>query len=120
MKAKFFQRCGLALFLALIPLFSGCDQERANSAPVPDLATSQPPVDAAVTAVPGDTNQTAPTAAQQETEQELENAPGKIISTPDAGSTNASNNPRLGDFVKLVEAGLGENVLMAYVTNSPT
>jgi hypothetical protein len=118
MKAKLFQMCGLALFLALVPLFGGCDQERANSATVPDVATSQPPVDATV--VPGDTNQTAPTAAQQETEQELENAPGKIISTPDSGSTNASNNPHLTEFVKLVEAGLGENVLMAYVTNSPT
>lgn len=110
----------MALFLALIPLFGGCDQERANSAPVPDVAASQPAPDAATTAVPADTNQTAPTTAQQETEQQLENAPGKIISTPDAGSTNASSNPRLGDFVKLVEAGLGDNVLMAYVTNSPS
>lgn len=109
----------MALLLALIPLFGGCDQERANSATVNDIVTDQPPV-SVTAAAPADTNQITPTAAQQETEQQLENAPGKIISTPDVGSTNASNNPRLTDFVKLVDAGLGENVLMAYVTNSST
>src|ERR1700742_992239 len=107
MKAKLFQRCGLALFLALIPLFGGCDQETANSAIVPNVVTSQPPVNLTPNPAPApsDTNQAAvaPTGAQQETEQALENAPGKIISTPDIGSTNVSNNPRLTELVKLVE-----------------
>ena len=112
MKAKIFQRCGLALLLALIPLFGGCDQEQANSATVTNVATTQPSTDVIAT----DTNQTDSAV----TNQDLTDAPGKIISTPDVGSTNASNNPRLNDFVKLVQAGLGDSVLMAYVTNSPT
>jgi uncharacterized membrane protein YgcG len=116
MKAKLFQRCGLAVLLAIIPLFGGCDQERANSAPVTNVLTSQPPAEAAGF----DTNQPVPTPAEQATQDELANAPGKIISTPETASTNVSNNPRLGDFVKLVQAGLGDSVLMAYVTNSPT
>jgi hypothetical protein len=113
MKTWIFQRFALALVLASIPLFGGCDQERANSAPVndnvSDVTTSQPPAEAAM-----DTNQLAAGG----TNQDLADAPGQIISTPETASTNTSNNPQLADFVKLVQAGVGESVLMAYVTNS--
>jgi hypothetical protein len=112
MKAQMFRSCGLVLMLALIPLFSGCDQQQANSAPVTNVLTSQPPD----VATAGDTNPPDPAVA----EEQLADAPGNVISTPDMGSTNASNNPQLTDFVKLVQAGMGDSVLMAYVTNSPT
>lgn len=116
MKARIFRRFSLALMLAAAPFIGGCDQEQANSAPVPgtvaDVVTSQPP--ATVSAV--DTNEPPPS----DTDDELANAPGKIISTPDTASTNATTNPQLTDFVKLVQAGVGESVLTAYVTNSST
>jgi hypothetical protein len=106
--------------LALIPFFAGCDEERANSATVTNLSASPPPISSPALG----TNQSAPAptnqASAEATDEELANAPGKIISTPEGTSTNVSNNPRLNDFVKLVQAGLGESVLMAYVTNSPT
>jgi hypothetical protein len=110
MKARIFQRCGLALILALIPLFGGCDQERANSATVTNVAASDPPAEA----VAGGTNQADSTT----TNQDLADAPGHVISTPDMSSTNTSSNPRLDDLVKLVQAGMGDSVLLAYVTNS--
>src|SRR6185437_259090 len=51
---------------------------------------------------------------------DLSTAPGTIISTPETSSANTNvNNPQITDFVKLVQAGVGESVLMAYVTNSP-
>ena len=118
MKAQMFRSYGLALILALIPLFSGCDEQQANSAPVTNVLTNQPPADA----IAADTNQDSDTNAPDPglTEEQLADAPGKVISTPDVGSTNASNNPRLTDLVKLIQAGMGDSVLMAYVTNSPT
>src|SRR5205085_1968852 len=112
MKASIFQSCSLALVLALLPMFAGCDEERANSAPVNDPATAT--ID----------NQTPPDASADDSatnaDANLENAGGKLISTPAATATNISNNPQLTDFVKLVQAGVGESVLLAYVTNSPS
>src|SRR4051812_3606447 len=114
MKARIFQKCSLVLMLALAPFIWGCS-EQANSAPVNATATdaqvtdSQPPAD--VEAVPADDSST-------NADDPLANADGKLISTPDVASTNVSNNPQLTDFVKLVQAGVGESVLMAYVTNS--
>jgi hypothetical protein len=123
MKATMFQKCSLALVLAVASFFSGCDQQ-ANSAPindsVPSVTNSQ---SSANTQSPdltaADTDQAQGNEPQDTNEVALENADGKLISTPDISSTNVSNNPQLADFVKLVQAGVGESVLMAYVTNSP-
>ena len=113
MKARIFQKCSLALMLALAPVFWGCS-ERANSATVNDtpgnVTDSQTPTDTTM----------APDDSATNSDAVLENADGKLISTPDTASTNVSNNPQLNDFVKLVQAGVGESVLMAYVTNSPS
>jgi hypothetical protein len=112
MKARIFQNCSLALILAVAPVLWGCSQQ-ANSATVDDTVAqapdSQPPTDAApaMTADDSATNADA-----------LENADGKLISTPATASTNVSNNPQIAGVVKLVQAGVGESVLMAYVTNS--
>ncbi len=122
MKARIFQTGGLALILALAPLLAGCN-EQANSAQVTNVTATQPPADA--TAAPTDPNQpadldaTADTADTDTNAEDLANAPGTIISTPETAATNTSNNPQITDFVKLVQAGVGEPVLMAYVTNSP-
>ena len=123
MKARIFQMGGLALILALAPCVGGCG-EQANSATVTNVATTQPPAEATA---PPDANQPADemdaTADDTDTDtntQDLANAPGTIISTPEtAATTNTVNNPQITDFVKLVQAGVGEPVLMAYVTNSP-
>jgi uncharacterized protein DUF6600 len=114
MKATIFQKSGLLLLLAFAPFFGGCN-EQANSATVndtvPSVSNSQPPSNVAMT----DTNEVLST-----NDDALANADGKLISTPEVASTNVSNNPQLADFVKLVQAGVGESVLMAYVTNSQT
>lgn len=109
-----FHSCGLLLLL-ILPLIAGCDQQQAKSAPVSDAvagaSTNQPPPDAALSnagqSVAGSAN------------QDLSDAPGTVISTP-AAAPNTSNNPQLGEVVKLAQAGVGETILMAYVTNSPS
>jgi len=44
----------------------------------------------------------------------MENAPGKVISTPETATPAAvsNSNPQLSEIVKLVQAGVGEPVLM--------
>src|SRR5579864_2589056 len=114
MKRWTLQSCGLLLLL-IVPLIAGCDQQQAKSAPVSDAvadpSTNQPAPDAALSnadqSVVGGTN------------QDLSDAPGTVMSTPSA-TPSTSNNPQLGEVVKLAQAGVGEPILMAYVTNSPS
>lgn len=114
MKRRIPAVCGLGLALALAaltPLLGGCDQTARSATIADDLATNQTPApeaDAAANA----TNQMSATG------QELANAPGAVISTPSAASAVPSNNPQFNDMVKLAQAGVGETILMAYVTNS--
>jgi hypothetical protein len=128
MKASIFQKCGLALALALAPFVGGCDPGQATASPV-DQATAAMPSDQTLPdqatqddASTQDTNavSSADIAAGTNADAALENANGKLISSPDTAGTNVSNNPQLTDFVKLVQAGVGETVLLAYVTNSPS
>ncbi|MEY2466059.1 MAG: hypothetical protein QOD03_580 [Verrucomicrobiota bacterium] len=54
-------------------------------------------------------------------EQNLENAPGKIISTPASAlgtATNVNVSPAVAEIVKLVQAGVDESVLLSFATNS--
>lgn len=118
MKARVFQRCALALMLAVAPFFGGCDQEQANSAPVPDTVTNSAPPPQADFAADTNSSSAAPSTNDLATNLDLSDAPGQIISTASTGTTNTSNNPQLNEIVKLVQAGVAENVLLAYVTNS--
>src|SRR5215472_6180003 len=116
MNTQTLQRFGLALALALGPLAGGCDQQRAQSAPVGDTAsatvTNQLQGDSAPAA-----DNPAP-ASPAAGDQQLADAPGKIISSPGAAA-NTNTNPQLNQVVKLAQAGVGEAIMMAYVTNSP-
>jgi hypothetical protein len=118
MKSLTHSTCGLALALTLaglIPFVGGCDQS-AKSAPVADLNTNDMVTS---TATPSDTNSPDATEQPDTADQQLENAPGTIISTPTT-ATAPSNNPQIGEVVKLSQAGVGDSILMAYVTNSPS
>lgn len=116
------QRFSIALvaamgLAALLPFVGGCGQS-AKSAPVTaDVNTNQA---VAPTTTPADgtpsPDETVPTDTA---DQQLENAPGTVISTP-TGTTPSSYNPQIGEVVKLAQAGVGDSILMAYVTNSPT
>src|SRR4051812_11714894 len=112
------QTCSLALALAVLPLLAGCDQEQANSAPIAGTEVAQAPADtnAPLDATVSDANPPPPEVM----EDKLSNAPATVISTPSTASVSGSNNQQLNEVVKLVQAGVGEAVLMAYVTNSPT
>jgi hypothetical protein len=117
MKFRTHSVSGLALALALaalVPFLGGCD-ESAKSAPVTDLNTNET---AAPAAIASDTNSPAADAPEQPdtADQQLENAPGTIISSPTASAP--SSNPQIGEVVKLVQAGVGDSIVMAYVTNS--
>ncbi len=123
-----FQKCGFALALAITPFFGGCDAGQSASAAsvnqaaadVSNAQTSPDPATADADASTQDTNSisAADLSAGTNADAALDNANGKLISSPDTAGTNVSNNPQLTDFVKLVQAGVGESVLQAYVTNS--
>ena len=114
MKRWALQSCGLLLLL-IVPLIAGCDQQEAKSAPVndgvADASTNQPPPDATIS----NTSQSVASGGNQN----LSDAPGTVISTQ-VPAPNTSNNPQLGEVAKLAQAGVGESILMAYVTNSPS
>ncbi|HWC58084.1 MAG TPA: DUF6600 domain-containing protein [Verrucomicrobiae bacterium] len=122
MKASFIQKCSFALALAVAPFLAGCDQDSAGAATANDptniQAAQAQPASADSTAT--DTNVITDDSVATNADANLENAEGKLISTPETASTNVSNNPQLTDFTKLVQAGVGESVLLAYVTNSPS
>ena len=122
MKASFFQKCSLALALAVAPFLAGCDQDRAGAATANDTDTPIQLAQAQPDATPPSAEATPATDDSTSTNADdaLANAEGKLMSTPETAGTNVSTNPQLTDFVKLVQAGVGETVLLAYVTNSPT
>ena len=111
MKNATFWSFGLALALAAVPLGGGCDQEPANSAPADAANTNQE------SAAIADTS--TDTAAAAAAEQQLENAPGQIVSsaTPPAPAVNL-NGPA-AEVVKLAQAGVEEVVMLSFVTNAP-
>ena len=104
MKARILTLSGLSLAVAVVLGLVGFNAPAQNSPPPTNAATAQAAeADVAVSTNVDDT---------------LANANGSVISTPDVSGTNVSTNPRLGDFVKLVQAGVGDTVILAYVNNS--
>ena len=100
----------LGLALAALPLVGGCVQESANPAPAIVSATNQN--SAADTAAVAD----APTP--EDAEQNLENAPGKIVSVAQPPMQAANLAPSAAEVARLAQSGLEENVMLAFVTNS--
>lgn len=126
MKTWTIAKWSLGIGLAVLPLIGGCVQESANSAPVPvttnaessaalasesQIATNVAPL--------ADTNQIANVPPPEIAVQELETAPGKVVSTPTPATQAANLSPSAGEVVKLAQAGLDDNVMLAFVTNSP-
>src|ERR1051325_2567757 len=60
------------------------------------------------------TNAPSPEAA----EQALENAPGKIVSTPTTLPPSVAVSAAAAEIIKLVQAGVDETVMLPYVSNS--
>ena len=110
MKGKVFWRWSLGLVLAALPLVNGCGQVSATSAPGISSATNQPA--ALETAVA--TNGPAPETALPD----VENAPGKVVSTATASPQNVNLTRPAAEVVKLTQAGVDEGVMLAFVTNS--
>src|SRR6185437_1590204 len=110
MKASFFQKCSLSLALAVAPFLAGCDQDRAGAATANDTDTPIQLAQAQPDATPPSAEATPATDDSTSTNADdaLANAEGKLMSTPETAGTNVSTNPHLTDFVKLVQAGVGE------------
>jgi hypothetical protein len=60
------------------------------------------------------TNAPSPEAA----EQDIENAPGQIVSTPASAPPDVNVSAATEGVVKLAQAGVDESVMLAFVTNS--
>jgi hypothetical protein len=116
----------LGVSLMSLPLCVGCDPPSANAQ---DAPKNTEPVPAAVAAAdapkatdakPADTKPAEPSATPV--------VPLEAPATPAAADTNLVQlpvppdplklTPALADVIKLVQAGVGEEVLMSYITNS--
>jgi hypothetical protein len=110
MKPKTFWIWSLGLALAALPLAGGCDQESANSAPATTANTNQP--SSADTA-----GITVPPSPEAE-EQQLEDAPGQVVSRAAPTAQNANLTGSAAEVAKLAQAGVDEKVMLSFVTNS--
>ncbi len=110
MKHSTYWRLSPGLLLALIPLLAGSEPD-PNVSPLPNLVeTNQEP------AVLSDTLTNAPSS--EAAEQQLESAPGQIVSTPPSAPENVALSGPAQQLVRLAQAGVNENVMLAFVTNS--
>ncbi len=105
MKTSTMSKWPLGFALVVIALVAGCVRESVGSAPAVVTNDNQGP---AVIAVP------APEAAQQE----LANAPARVVSTPQPAAQGVSLDPSSAELVRLAQSGVDENVMLAYVNNS--
>ena len=112
----------------------GCDQQKAN-AEVPNYVRVNPPLVAApvpnapaapeiraaeVATTPVPTNAPAPVPIVKDASAApaIPAAPAAAVISAPTVPANLNISPALGEVVKLIKAGVGEDVLMAYVTNS--
>lgn len=101
-------------------LCAGCDQQSAKAQEVPAKADTTPPVVAAADTKPADARPAEP-AATPPAPLEAPTAPGKTdtnLAQAPGSPDQLKLTPALADVIKLVQAGVGEEVLMTYITNS--
>src|ERR1051325_4396224 len=111
MKTRIIQRWTAGITLAALPFFGGCMQS-ADSAPLTMVAESN--------AAPIIAEDVVSNAPNPETAVEsLETAPAKVVSQPAPATQTANLNSTAAEVAKLAQAGVDDNVMMAYVTNSP-
>jgi hypothetical protein len=111
MKNMLFSKLSLGLFTVLIPLLAGSEPDPAASPSADSAITNQEPA----TMSDGLTN--APSA--EAAEQRLEDAPGQVVSTAGTAPENVALSGPAAEVVRLAQAGVGENVMLSFVTNSP-
>ena len=99
------------LLVTALTLIGGCAQGSANSAQAIPAITNQDNLVSALTA----TSDAQPAAA----EQDLENAPGKIVSVAQPPAQSAGLGAPAAEIAKLAQAGVDDSVMLAFITNSP-
>ena len=107
MKTWMISKWSLCLALATLPLAGGCAREPVVSAPATTTAATPDP-GLAVAPVP------------EVAEQELANAPARVVSTPQPAAQGVSLDPSSGELVRLAQSGVDEKVMLAYVNSSAT
>ena len=98
------------LLVAVIPLMSCLGEETATSASPDIINTNQ---DSAVSL---DTFTNAPSA--EIAEQQLENASGQVVSNTPPPVENVALSRPAAEIVRMAQAGVEENVMLSFVTNS--
>ncbi len=95
----------LALALAVLPLAGGCVREQVVATPP-------------VAANRNDSALPSAAPAPEVAEQELANAPAKLVSTPRQAAPDVALDPSAAELVRLAQSGVDEKVMLAYVNNS--
>jgi hypothetical protein len=132
MKTQLFRVWALGVGITTIILGAGCQQQEAR-AEVPSADQIVPQI------VPADPDSTTAAAPDDATKFEAPVAPVNVAGAPDLEKTNVSTNlampklvqnpvipddlkvsPALEEILKLAQAGVSEEVMLAYITNSTT
>jgi hypothetical protein len=111
MKTKNLWKWSLGACLAVLP-FLGCGQ-RTSTNPPPVAFANEPVAIAPLPVSATDTNVAPPPDVA---EQNLETAPVSVVSSIKPPTNSIS--PAAAEIVKLAQAGVDENVMLAYITNS--
>ena len=114
MKIQFLKRGNLGLMLAIVPLVGGCNQRTAQSPEsLVTVAFAEPAVQAAAessaTPAPVSDAPAAPTGKAEAVPAALEEKP--------LPSTVKASGP-LAEVIKLAQAGVDDEVMLTYITNS--
>ena len=111
MKSKTFWTWSLGVALAALPLGGGCDQESATSAPA---STSDADHSSAA-----DTTGTNDAPSPDVAQAQLENAQGQVVAQAATSPQSVNLTGPATDLVKLAQAGVDQDVMLSFVTNSP-
>jgi hypothetical protein len=113
----------MSLGLLSLALCAGCDQQSAGAQEVPTKTEVQPAVIAAADepkpadGKPAEPAATPPAAAVTDAKTPAAPTDTNLVQNP-VSPDQLRLTPALEDVIKLVQAGVGEEVLMTYITNS--
>src|ERR1043166_8224524 len=111
MKTRLFRVSMLSLAVSVLVVCAGCEEDRAQ-AEVPLFTPA--PVASPVTAIAA-TNEVP---VLENTNAVPEQTPVIKVVQPPVVPQDAKTSPALAELIKLVQAGVGEEVTMAYINNS--
>jgi hypothetical protein len=118
MKNRIFKKFGLGLTVAVLPLAGGCLQQSNPPPPGYESSTFAPLAsDNPGTALAASVEDASP-MPPAEAAVDPAAAPAKVVAPALEAPPSVRFTPAAGEIVRMADSGLGESVMLAYVTNA--